>query len=68
MSAEGALGLPKPKRDRILHWARHAEVADWVALGWIIVRPNARMAHHDHYSVTVEWLCDCATVRPARHG
>jgi hypothetical protein len=46
------------KRERILHWARHHALIDWVRLGWIVAKPNAE-CHHDYYSVTVEFLCDC---------
>jgi hypothetical protein len=51
------------KRDRIIHWARHHALLDWVRLGWVIAKPNAE-SHHDNYSVTVEWLCECPIVRP----
>jgi len=52
------------KRDRILHWARHHALIDWVRLGWIVAKPEVE-CHHDAYSVTVEWLCECPIVRPA---
>lgn len=45
-------------RERILHWARHHTLLDWVRLGWVVAKPNAE-SHHDFYSVTVEFLCDC---------
>lgn len=50
-------------RDRIFHWVRHNELSDWLALGWIVAKPNAAMHHHD-YSFFCEWLCDCKMPRP----
>lgn len=53
------------KRERILHWVRLHEFADWLACGWIIAKPNAPMHHHS-YSFFCEWLCDCKMPRPVR--
>lgn len=50
-------------RDRIFHYARGNELPDWLSLGWIIVKPNAVMHHHE-YNFVCEWLCDCKMVRP----
>jgi hypothetical protein len=51
-------------RDRIFHWARHANVNDWLLCGWILT-PCEPMHHHE-YSFMVEWLCDCKMPRPGQ--
>lgn len=50
-------------RDRIFHFVPNAHALDWLRIGWVIARQNAPM-HHDFYSVTMEWLCDCRMVKP----
>lgn len=50
-------------RQRTLHYVHVARAMDWLRLGWLVVLPNRRM-HHDHYNVTMEWLCDCKMVKP----
>jgi hypothetical protein len=47
--------------ERIFHWVRHHELADWLACGWCVAKFNAPMHHHE-YSLLCEWLCDCKPV------
>jgi len=48
---------------RTLHHVRNERVPDWLRVGWIVVKSNCQ-THHDYYSVTMEWLCDCKMVKP----
>ena len=50
-------------KERILHYAHHDKLLDWVRLGWIIAKSNCETTH-DYYNVSVEWLCQCPIVRP----
>jgi hypothetical protein len=50
-------------RDRIFKYATYDRIADYLALGWVIVMPN-KMTHHEEYGLVLEWLCDCKMVRP----
>lgn len=47
----------------IFHWARHHQLTDWLACGWMVARPNAPMHHHE-YSFLCVWLCDCLMAMP----
>lgn len=49
--------------ERIFHHVRYEQIPDWLACGWIVPIPNAG-AHHHHYGVLMEWLCDCKIARP----
>lgn len=51
------------KRDRIFHWVRLHELADWLACGWYVTRPSTMMHHHE-YGFFCEWLCDCRMTKP----
>ena len=50
-------------RDRIFHYATWDRLADWLACGWMVTKPNGVM-HHHHYGAVMEWRCDCKMVRP----
>ena len=44
--------------ERVLRYARIPDVDDYLKMGWIY-RPGLEGSHHSHYSVFVEWLCNC---------
>jgi hypothetical protein len=46
-------------RIRIIHYVPIWQSQDWLKLGWIIIQSYRSMPHHDSYSITMEWLCDC---------
>jgi hypothetical protein len=51
---------------RTFHYVPHFEALDWLAMGWVVVRPNVRVPSFDQYVSTMEWLCNCPMARPAR--
>jgi hypothetical protein len=51
--------------DSAFCYARHGELADFLALGW---SPTASLGgtYHGDFGVLVVWLCDCPPVLPVR--
>lgn len=47
---------------RLLRYVVHARIADYLALGWMVVADLGPM--HGAYSVLMAWPCDCAAPEP----
>lgn len=52
-------------RERIFRYVRFQDIDAYLALGWYF-DGDARHMPHGAFAVTLEWLCDCYPVEPAR--